>query len=99
MNKLLTICIPTFNRAERVEQLLNEIVFSQLMNIVKVIVSDDGSSDDTYASLIAKKYRGDISVIRNKRNIGLAYNYIKLIQVNHLLKLNHKNHLKLLLYF
>ena len=54
MNKLLTICIPTFNRAERVEQLLNEIVFSQLMNIVKVIVSDDGSSDDTYASLIAK---------------------------------------------
>jgi glycosyltransferase involved in cell wall biosynthesis len=80
MNKLLTICIPTFNRAERVEQLLNEIVFSQLMNIVKVIVSDDGSSDDTYASLIAKKYRGDISVIRNKRNIGLAYNYIKLIE-------------------
>jgi len=70
MSNLITIFIPTFNRSKAVVQLLDEIASSSLINFIKVVVMDDGSSDDTYARLISRKYGKKITISRNKNNIG-----------------------------
>lgn len=46
---LLSICIPTFNRADRVFRLVSGLL--ALPGDFEVCVHDDGSSDDTYARL------------------------------------------------
>jgi glycosyltransferase involved in cell wall biosynthesis len=59
MDKLLTIAIPTFNRAHRLEKSLNDllshIVKSEKKRYISVFVSNNGSTDST--TKIIDKYR------------------------------------------
>jgi|SaaInlStandDraft_5_1057022.scaffolds.fasta_scaffold02568_6 glycosyltransferase involved in cell wall biosynthesis len=80
MSNLITIFIPTFNRSKAVVQLLDEIASSSLINFIKVVVMDDGSSDDTYARLISRKYGKKITISRNKNNIGSAKGFLNFVQ-------------------
>lgn len=48
---LLSLCIPTFNRAEQIEALVVGLL--QVQGDFEVCVHDDGSDDDTYARLSA----------------------------------------------
>ena len=50
-NKLLTICIPTYNRKKFVCELVSSIIDFGLLSKIELIVIDDGSSDGTFSEL------------------------------------------------
>ena len=54
-NKLLSICIPTFNRANLLNNLLNSIDIANIdASIVEVCISDNNSTDNTKEKVITK---------------------------------------------
>ncbi|MCI0472736.1 MAG: glycosyltransferase family 2 protein [Ignavibacteria bacterium] len=66
----LTIVIPSFNEAENLISLLPEIMEFSKSNNIKVILTDDGSTDSTPA--VAGKYTDNqlFRYIRHKKNRG-----------------------------
>lgn len=82
---LLSIYIPTFNRAEYLEGLLDNI-YTEIPNdkrdLVEVVVSDNASEDDTesVASGLCAKYTGlgaHFKYHRNAINIGSCRNFLQ----------------------
>lgn len=78
---LLSICIPTYNRAEKLQQCLEHIVSeckdSPVQNLVEVVVSDNASQDNT--AQVVKQFQerfANIRYFRNDRNIGIDKNII-----------------------
>ena len=71
MKKLLCVCIPTFNRANRLRKALSdlhrEIMTSKNKDSISIYLSDNGSLDDTTS--IAEKYRE----IFKAENIPMSY--------------------------
>ena len=71
-NKILSICIPTWNRFQYLEKCLNSIFketasLSYDVNILEIIVFDNNSSDET--KLVLKKYKknnNNLKLIKNK---------------------------------
>ncbi|MCH5230084.1 MAG: glycosyltransferase family 2 protein [Muribaculaceae bacterium] len=90
MSLLLSICIPTFNRAEKLKETLSYISreLSQVDNKkeLEIIISDNASSDNT--TLIVKEFAErsstDVKIKYNKNqtNIGLLGNIIKLCELS-----------------
>lgn len=80
MRKLLSICIPTFNRRDYLDRLLANIEKQlnsyHLHDKVEVLVSDNCSGDDTTS--IAEKYKSFIKYQRNETNIGPDANFLSL---------------------
>jgi glycosyltransferase involved in cell wall biosynthesis len=80
VKKILSICIPTFNRHNYLDKLLGnvqqQLVKYQLQDDVEVIVSDNASEDDT--SAVAQKYASVIRYNRNEKNIGPDANFLLL---------------------
>lgn len=76
---LLSICIPTFNRAELLELCLSTVLpqVMQFADEVECVISDNASSDRTAAvvGLFAKLYC--IRYFRNEENIGIIANITK----------------------
>ena len=76
---MLTIAIPTFNRANKLRRLLNaindEILTSQLQDRIAVMVSDNASTDDTskMVSELSKK-QSKFSYFRQSKNLGFDGN-------------------------
>ena len=77
---LVSICIPTYNSAEFLREMLDSIVNQTYKNI-EVIISDNASSDNTaeIAGEYAEKY--DFSFSINEKNIGAGNNFNKLIDL------------------
>lgn len=78
--KILTIAIPTYNRAKYLDICLNNIFTRNNLNYkdIEFIVSDNNSSDDT--ETIVREYikKGfDINYIKNQKNIGPDNNFIQ----------------------
>lgn len=79
---LLSICIPTYNRAKYLEQCLNSLVYqidALEEGSVEVVISNNCSTDNT--SDIIEKYMKHHSFIRyfvNSKNIGSEANVINL---------------------
>jgi glycosyltransferase involved in cell wall biosynthesis len=73
MNKLLSICIPTYNRAEILDETLNKLFSNPEFdnNLIEVIVSDNCSTDNT--NEVVLKYPL-VRYYRNNKNIR-DYNY------------------------
>src|SRR5580704_10746317 len=76
---LLTIAIPTFNRAEYLKELLS-LLAGQLRNEprVELIISDNASPDETPAvvqDFVARGLR--VRYIRNPQNIGPDANFLQ----------------------
>ena len=72
MNKpLLSICIPTYNRASYLEQCLESIVGQECFDSrVEVVISDNCSTDDTQT--VGMQYQeqyGNIHYFRNEENV------------------------------
>lgn len=82
--KILSIVIPTYNRAKCLDNCLNSI-FSQITeenkDNIEIIVSDNCSIDNT--TEIMKKYMKykdiDYKFSSNKKNLGPDYNFHKLV--------------------
>ena len=80
----LSICIPTYNRIEQLDNCLNSI-FIASKNVTnfsfEVCVSDNGTQEDV--SKIIKKYENYININFNKndKNLGFALNAIKAVSM------------------
>ncbi len=78
--KLLTIAIPTYNRAPYLEQSLSHICWQLKKNksCVEILVSDNNSTDNS--SEIVNKYISKgftIKYIKNRENIGSDKNFLQ----------------------
>lgn len=68
---LLSICIPTYNRAELLTNSLESIVHQDRFDEIEVIISDNCSTDDT--AKVGKKYSSSYKNIKYFRNdVGMA---------------------------
>jgi abequosyltransferase len=85
MSVLLTIAIPTWNRAEYLEQNLRQLrseVAKLAPGLVEVVVSDNCSPDDTSA-VVARVVAAGLPVryVRNQTNLGWALNFIQCFEL------------------
>lgn len=72
---ILTIAIPTFNRAASLECLLESLCRQRLIGEAQILVSDNGSTDDTSSVLQNYKERLNLKVVRFGKNKGFDENY------------------------
>ncbi len=76
---LLSICIPTYNRAKTLDKTIDSIVTQKAFlesDEVEIIITDNCSTDDTQkvAEKYADKFSDKIKYIRNAKNIGSYLN-------------------------
>lgn len=80
--KLLSICIPTRNRASELERLLNNVISQALefRDDIEICISNNNSNDNTKDIVInfREKYPDLIKYHENESNIGLDRNILKL---------------------
>lgn len=75
--RLISICIPTYNRAEKVFELVQEIL-TYKGDEIEVIVLDNCSNDQTH--LLLDSIKDDRFVyIRNEQDIGGPFNHLKVL--------------------
>ncbi|MBA0884379.1 glycosyltransferase family 2 protein [Flavobacterium undicola] len=86
-NKLLSICIPTYNRAEVLDETLKKLFFNPEFNVnlIEVIVSDNCSTDNTTEVVgkypLVRYYRNEENIKDRNYSVVLEYatgSYIKL---------------------
>lgn len=77
---ILSICIPTYNRAKKLESALDSITpqVKKAEREVELIVSDNCSSDNTKEVVERARKKVPISYYRNPQNEGAARNVLKL---------------------
>ncbi|MGX1701280.1 glycosyltransferase family 2 protein [Microbacterium sp. NPDC055357] len=76
---LLTIAVPTYNRAQNVARLLHQFLAAPASELVEILVIDDGGTDGTYAALskdptIAERVR----VLKNDVNLGYPRTFARI---------------------
>ena len=80
---VLSICIPTYNRAIYLDELLGSIVsqLSELKDCIEICVSDNASTDHTDA--IVKKYRDSCALVyhKNPKNLGPDANFLQCVKI------------------
>ena len=81
-NPLLSICIPTYNRRQYLQECLDSIITQDEFNIqeIEIVISDNASTDDT--TILVQEYTGkypNIIYHRNTENIGADRNVIKVL--------------------
>lgn len=78
--KLLSICIPTFNRCELLGRLLEQLKIeaAPVWNEVEIVVSDNCSTDETFE--VCGRFLDLIVYHRNNTNIGAARNMVNLVR-------------------
>ena len=81
---MISICIPTYNRASRLEISLNNTIdVIRKYHDVNICVSDNDSDDNTYE--IINKFRQDFPDIlykKNEYNLGFKKNFIKALSMS-----------------
>lgn len=82
-NILLSICIPTFNRAESLSYSLRSVIEATkgFESSVEIIVSNNCSTDLTNEVLKSYSSISNYKYFTNQSNIGFNYNYFKLIDL------------------
>ena len=82
MDKILSICIPTYNRVEYLKESLNVLLPQAEQQCVEVIVSDNASSDGTneYLKSLSSKYKCLRYMIQTA-NCGLEKNMIAVMSM------------------
>lgn len=83
---LITIAIPTYNRAVYLENLLSHIApqAKELEGMVQICISNNCSTDKTreIVANFQKKYPGLINYSENKENLGADRNLFKIIEMS-----------------
>ncbi|MGL4979140.1 MAG: glycosyltransferase family 2 protein [Plesiomonas sp.] len=86
LEPILSICIPTFNRCQELSNsLTNTVAMLRVLpeHKIEIIVSDNGSTDDTKPSLLNFQYKNkDIQTVFvfNETNLGFDNNYLQTIK-------------------
>ena len=82
MNNIrLSICIPTYNRADYIKETLDSVL-SQMHSSVEIVISDNGSEDNT-TEIISEyqKVFKKITYFQFKNNVGYDRNFLKLMEL------------------
>jgi len=79
----LSICIPTYNRADNLVNCLNSIALNMGRSEVdfEVCISDNGSTDHTGQVVLNAKKKLDIKYQKNQENVGRVRNYLKVVEM------------------
>lgn len=82
LEPLLSICIPTYNRAELLSYSLAQMIIetTKFKDKIEIIISDNNSTDNTKA--IVNKFKENNKILKyykNDENIGFNYNIFKII--------------------
>ncbi len=83
-SELLSICIPTYNRARLLRQILDvlgtQIRATGVENVV-IYISDNGSPDNTPQVVEEFQKQSDVHVVysRNSSNLGISKNLLKVM--------------------
>ena len=80
----LSICIPTFNRRNKLINCLNSIYLASLNSKLdfEVCISDNGSSYDIYDLIKQFEDKLKLKINKNKSNIGYMPNLLKVISIS-----------------
>ncbi|MCX4350745.1 MAG: glycosyltransferase [Lachnospiraceae bacterium] len=86
----LSVCIPNYNRIERLKQLVKkiaeQIVNCRLEDMVEICVSDDCSATNPARIIeaVQEEFR-TVGIIfeRNKQNMGMDHNFLKSVLIAH----------------
>lgn len=73
---LTSVCIPSFNSAERIGDALNSLV-KQTVLPIEVIVCDDCSTDKTLEVVRSFEDKLPLQIYRNETNLGMVRNWNK----------------------
>jgi len=76
---LVSICIPTFNRAGMIDKAIKSALAQTYYNI-EVIVVDNASRDNT-AAVVATYTDKRLKYVKNERNLGLFGNFNRCVEV------------------
>ena len=78
---LLSICLPVYNGAEYLPNVLSALLpqSDKLQGLVEVIVADDASSDDSQRICQQEADAGRLKYIRNSPNLGMGPNIARCI--------------------
>jgi abequosyltransferase len=84
--KLLSFCIPTYNRGIFLSQLINSIInqlTDDIKTAVEICISDNKSVDDTYEIVAYYQQLGIVDIIYhvNPENIGAGLNYLQSVKL------------------
>lgn len=75
---LVSICIPTYNGASHIRETVDSVL-SQTYKNFEIIVTDDGSTDNTLD--ILQEYKDDrIKIFKNEKNRGLPGNWSEAVK-------------------
>jgi glycosyltransferase involved in cell wall biosynthesis len=79
MVPLLSICIPTYNRARRLRVMLQAVLpqIAEHAGEVELWISDNASTDETQLVVEESRRLGPINYSHSDRNVGAASNVIK----------------------
>ena len=81
--KKLAICIPTYNRSYHLENCLNTILKNgNIINEIEICISDNNSTDETKTIIEKYKKYFEINHNQNSRNIGVAKNILKSVEIS-----------------
>jgi abequosyltransferase len=79
----ISICIPTYNRADMLAQLLESIISQGHSECVEVAISDNASTDNTSEIVHEYKRKGvNIKYSREEINRGADFNYLNAVKIS-----------------
>ena len=70
--KLITICVPTYNRAKNVVGLVQELLDFELNDQIEILVIDNDSPDNTFEELSKFSHHNNVSIFKNEKNLSRA---------------------------
>lgn len=82
VNSILAICIPTFNRADVLDEVLERLIRQISKHRIGIYISDNASDDNTGA--VVKRHKKNYSYIyyrRNSQTTEADYNFIAVLQM------------------
>ena len=78
----ISICIPQYNRIQFLLKSLRQIEMQEYPNI-EIVISDDGSTDDTVSEIkkLQQDYKYPVLFHKNEVNLGYDRNYRKCVEL------------------
>jgi glycosyltransferase involved in cell wall biosynthesis len=75
--KLITVCIATYNRSKTVARLVQELLDFELNDQIEILVIDNDSPDNTFEELSKFSHHNNVSIFKNEKNIGFARSLLR----------------------
>lgn len=83
MKPKISICIPTYNRAQHLSNCLNSILLNRGFpeQDIQVCISDNCSTDDTENVVLGYQDSIDIKYHKNDENLGIPRNFLNVVEM------------------